>query len=219
MIRWTPEQTAVVEQAMQAKRWGKRMNYPALAAQLGMTVKAVEQKVYHIRRCLGLTEERDSPNHKWDDEKRHQIRQFREAGLSYREIANRFPGTSAKAIEKQYRRIVRGDATAPKWVNARKWNEQEDAALRHAFDSGLAWDAVASAVGRSIDACKARSLLLGMARRPTMAQRAIERIEKIEQVRCKPRALPMPESITASICGDPLPGRSALDLKRQGQTR
>ena len=216
MTKWTPEQIAVVEQAMQAKRDGKRMNYPALAAQLGTTVKAVEQKVYHIRKLAGLVENRDDPNVRWTDETRQQIRQLRETGLTYRQIAGRFPGASQKAIEKQYLRLVRGNqAAAHQWTNPRQWMECEDQTLRRSLDSGLAWHAVARAVGRSVNACKNRGQLIGLTQRRTAAPSAPGRIEQIKQARWDRAASLLPASLTAWICGDPPPGRSALDRKRQ----
>lgn len=115
-------------------------------------------------------------------------------------------------------------------VKWQPWTPEEDtrlwALVRAAQATGgkFDWHAIAAQMpNRNPDACKQHYFLLkrkeeGRPERKPYAER--ERRTRAEIVEA--RQAPIPEtkwprhaSLTAAICGDPLPGRSALDEKRQ----
>lgn len=110
--------------------------------------------------------------------------------------------------------------TKPKVVS-QPWTKAEYTVL---FDSAerLPWDKVAALLpGRTVAACKYQFFKGALGKRPreTVAdlRTARERSEAADTARqARASAVDAPRSLTAAFFGDPLPGRSALDQRRDG---
>lgn len=88
----------------------------------------------------------------------------------------------------------------------KNWTPVEVRALEAAFaDLGTGhWHEIAARVGRLPEACRFKAHAIGLLR------------PVAPQPRFVPPNLRPPASTTARVCGDPLPGRSALDMRRAG---
>jgi hypothetical protein len=219
-MKWTPEQNARLEQIqIEAIRTHKRIDYPSAAAEFETTIKAVEQKLFYLRKCKGLASMRGRDNYRWTAEDIEELRQLRHGGMAYKAIALRFPGATPKACEKQYQKLIRTTGEIP-FKRARdpnagnSWTEDEESAVQQYLAAGLTWAEIAKRLHRSVAACKTR---FSERRRGQRGGPIIltTRREAVETARQQQLTLPQPASITAWVCGDPLPGRSALDQKRQ----
>jgi Myb-like DNA-binding domain len=94
------------------------------------------------------------------------------------------------------------------------------------WGDGEAWMAIAAQFpGRTVSACRHRydEVKRNRAGKPTNRERpkynyknVVRTPEELADRLRPPPDLPPPASLTAFLCGDPLPGRSALDKKMQG---
>lgn len=100
------------------------------------------------------------------------------------------------------------------------WTPQEDARLLALRQQGLTWDTIAAALpGRTVNACTARAYSLsergasgiGKARSSDGVPSQERRSAIARALAARDAAAMAPRTLTAMICGDPLPGRSALD--------
>ena len=106
------------------------------------------------------------------------------------------------------------------------WTAEQESRLCELAGQGLSWAAIGAALDRTADACHRRyyqlrgpcsgsrahyapSLVSSRARQLAAATAAQARLKADEAER----------SLTAILCGDPLPGRSALDQRRPPQRR
>lgn len=112
------------------------------------------------------------------------------------------------------------------------WTTSEHETLLKLCESGIGWPAISSALGRTIPACKFQHARLsrGFAKRidnrPRKTDRAGKPLTHAEikasasaEADRRARANLNPSSITAAIFGDPLPGRSALDMRNSKSTQ
>ncbi len=115
------------------------------------------------------------------------------------------------------------------------WSKQDDAKLvklcehytKHRAKIPMrTWQIIAAEFpGRSVGSVRLRYGALKAAKEgrcyaPSRNERAanpryVRSVERSDTPRQAPQPLPLPTSITAFVCGDPLPGRSALDKKLQ----
>jgi hypothetical protein len=85
-----------------------------------------------------------------------------------------------------------------------RWDDLEVEALSSAVARfGDEWGTIARIVGRTPYACRSKAQQMGFT--PSRPQ---------AEAYQRPISLPPPPTTTARLCGDPLPGRSALDQKR-----
>lgn len=114
----------------------------------------------------------------------------------------------------------------------RHWTPEQDAQLMELRSQGLQYRKISQILGRSIDALDRRHRLLIMsdAARAEMREHKNElrRVNRTHNDRAAPINIPndvwaernarltAPRTVSASILGDPPPGYSALDRKRQG---
>lgn len=100
------------------------------------------------------------------------------------------------------------------------WTPEEDARLLALRQQGLTWDTIAAALpGRTTHGCQSRAYSLsargasGVGReRSNFSVPSQERRSAIARaIAARDAAAQAPRTLTAMICGDPLPGRSALD--------
>jgi hypothetical protein len=118
-------------------------------------------------------------------------------------------------------------------MGVRKWTEQEIAQLRALLDDGRSARQAAEALGRT------KNAVLGLIpREPSLrahynpSKRVVANVVKETRVSrtMKDRAeevrnpiimeeRPDTRSLTGRLAGDPLPGRSALDMRKQQETR
>lgn len=108
------------------------------------------------------------------------------------------------------------------------WTPEEDARLLALRQQGMTWDTIAAALpGRTVHGCQSRAYSLsergasGIGKeRSNFGVPAQERRCAIARALAARDAAAMaPRTLTAMICGDPLPGRSALDQGPRGQRR
>lgn len=99
--------------------------------------------------------------------------------------------------------------------NLRRWTAAENAELLRRCDAGEPFETLAGDLGRSADACKQRYNILKRPVTVIAVGRADPAVTAAEAARLR-RDPPVHQSITAWFCGDPLPGRSALDQMREG---
>lgn len=99
-----------------------------------------------------------------------------------------------------------------------KWSEEDCTRLLALVDAGESWDAIAAAIDRTVWACKVKlSCLRGHKGLPgnqatRVAAPVQQRMAEVARLQRLHDAA-LPRSLTAEFCGDPLPGRSALDEK------
>lgn len=219
-MKWTPEQNARLEQIqIEAIRTHKRIDYPSVAAEFETTIKAVAQKLFYLRKSKSLASHLGYDNYRWTSEKIEKIKQLRNSGMAYKAIALHFPGATPKACAKQYQKLIRTTGEIPPKLtrdpnSGNPWTEDEESQMRQDLAGGLTWIEVAKRLQRSVASCKTRfsSRRRGQRGGPIVLPTRREAVEIARQQQLK---LPQPASITAWVCGDPLPGRSALDQKRQ----
>jgi hypothetical protein len=121
-------------------------------------------------------------------------------------IYERFPGRTPKAVMQRHQRLTRG----AKDSGRRPWTaEQSDEVMRLRDVEHRQFPEIDRLMGRKKGSCaqhyrdrvSRRNRTAGHAAAPKAALRL-------------PPQLPEPATITAWLCGDPLPGRSALDQAR-----
>jgi hypothetical protein len=114
----------------------------------------------------------------------------------------------------------------------RHWTPEQDAQLLELRSQGLQYRKISQILGRSVDALDRRHRLLIMsdAARAEMREHKNElrRVNRMHKERAAPINIPedvwaernaritAPRTVSASLLGDPPPGYSALDRKRQG---
>jgi len=82
-----------------------------------------------------------------------------------------------------------------------KWRPEEELALAAAIARhGDDWNAIGAFVGRTPSGCRYRACTIGLWSPPR------------EWMQTTP-IIPAPRTTTALLCGDPIPGRSALDKR------
>lgn len=86
------------------------------------------------------------------------------------------------------------------------WTEEEWATLRRMRDAGESWAAIDQALGRPAKCSRSK----------WENERAKERTRTDKSARALRPLHAEHQSLIAAFCGDPLPGRSALDRKRAG---
>lgn len=135
--------------------------------------------------------------------------------LSWDAIGERF-GVTRQAAFNRHKKVAGMRGLPPKQGVSTRWTKAEDAELlRPLRRRRIVPDKVAPDFGRSRDACKQRYNIL---KRPVVVtaavrpSRAAESLRLTEAERLRAQAL-VHDSLTAWFCGDPLPGRSALDQK------
>jgi hypothetical protein len=140
--------------------------------------------------------------------------------LSWDAIGERF-GVTGQAAFNRHKKVAGLRGLPPKQGIATRWTNAQDIELLRRGDAGEPFDLVGADLGRSRHACKNRyNILKGKAARPvtvTVAvrpSRGAETSRLNEADRLRVQAL-VHDSLTAWFCGDPLPGRSALDEKMQ----
>ncbi len=135
--------------------------------------------------------------------------------MSWPALGERF-GVTRQAVFGRYKKVVALRELPPKRGQSTRWTKAEDAELLRRCDAGEPFDKVARDFGRSSFACKQHYNIL---KRPAAAitaavrpSRAAESLRLTEAERLRVQSL-VHDSLTAWFCGDPLPGRSALDQK------
>jgi hypothetical protein len=137
--------------------------------------------------------------------------------LSWDAIGDRI-GVTRQAAYNRYRKLAEMRGLPPREGESTRWTKAQDAELLCRGDAGESFDKVGHDLGRSRDACKQRYNVL---KRPIVVtaavrpSRAAESLRLTEAERLRVQSL-VHDSLTAWFCGDPLPGRSALDQKAQG---
>lgn len=144
----------------------------------------------------------------------------RSQGLSWAEVAVEV-GRSAAACKERWK-AVRGADYVPRNP---KWTAEQDATLLRLHAMGATWQEIADATSRTIFAAVGR--LKTIQQRATDAPKvgtsgihsherraAIQRARQAQDEAIRAESY---RSVTAYVCGDPLPGRSALDQRREGR--
>lgn len=140
-------------------------------------------------------------------------------GLEWELIAMRFPRHTKAACQAR-RALLRSKNKDPQRVPQpqRRWSDDDNADLVRRGDAGEPFEKIGESLSRTRWACKVQYHALKRAKveRPVTKQTLREAsLIKAAETRIHVAALP-PRSLTAEFCGDPLPGRSALDRKRAG---
>ncbi len=136
--------------------------------------------------------------------------------MSWPAIGDRFGVTRQSAFHR-YKKLLKLRGLPWKQGVATRWTKAQDAELLRRCDAGETFDQLAPDFGRSHAACKQRynilkrPVVVTVAVPPSRATRSA-RLTEVERLRVQ--AL-VHDSLTAWFCGDPLPGRSALDQKAQ----
>lgn len=91
-------------------------------------------------------------------------------------------------------------------VNRKVWTEEEWTELKRLRADGVAWTEIDKALGRQPKSSRSK----------WENEHAKERVRADRAVAASKPAPAEHHSLTAAFCGDPLPGRSALDRKRAG---
>ena len=144
----------------------------------------------------------------WLAEDDRKLLALRAEGVAWDAIYQRFPGRTPKAVMQRHQRLTRGEA---KESGRLPWTttEQSDEVMRLRDVEHRQFPEIDRIMGRKKgssaqhyrDLVSQRNRAAGKVAAPKAALRA------------RPQ-LPDPASITAWLCGDPLPGRSALDEAR-----
>ena len=150
----------------------------------------------------------------WTAEKTFALLTMKEARKTNRHIGDAL-GFTEGAVAMQYGRLraaMRGDR------KGERWTEEENAALIAAGEKGEDWGEVGPRLQRTGDACKVQFNMLKRGGSRKEARASVQRVARqaatalAKEIR---DAAPQHRSITAEFCGDPLPGRSALDKRGQ----
>jgi hypothetical protein len=159
-----------------------------------------------------------------DDDAR--LEQMHADRVSWPEIANAFPGRSIALCQCALSRIrarralgkVKGRVSPP-------WSEAETATLLARRDAGERFEEIGASTGRTPIACRQRYNVSKRAKGQPQRLRhhaGATKVRLLAAIQPAPKSSDLapsdlaPSSLTAAFCGDPLPGRSALDRKRAG---
>jgi len=129
--------------------------------------------------------------------------------MSWPALGERF-GVTRQAVFGRYKKVVALRGLAPKRGQSTRWTKAEDAELLRRCDADEPFDKIARDFGRS-SFLKRPVAVITAAVRPS---RAAESLRLTEAERLRAQSL-VHDSLTAWFCGDPLPGRSALDQRAQ----
>lgn len=93
-------------------------------------------------------------------------------------------------------------------ITRRPWTEEDWIALQRLHAEGKSWAEIDKALGRPPRTSRSK----------WENERGKERVRADRAAAATKLAPAEHQSLTAAFCGDPLPGRSALDRKRNGAT-
>lgn len=136
----------------------------------------------------------------WTSDEDQRLLALRERGLVWDAICIQFPGRTAAAV-KQRSNLLRRTGGAMTMSGRRPWTTAETAEVARLRDvEQLQWSQIDCIMQRPPGSSGShyRSHVSRGPRAGTVAPRPV---------------LPEPATITAWLCGDPLPGRSALDSR------
>lgn len=128
-------------------------------------------------------------------------------------IGERF-GVTAQAVNMRYKKLAAIRNLSSKRGHSTCWSNAEDAELERRCDAGEPFDVVGHDLGRTRHACKQRYNTLKRPNTTIAAVKTDPREAALAEAQRLRQAPPVHDSVTAWFCGDPLPGRSALDQKR-----
>ena len=94
---------------------------------------------------------------------------------------------------------------------SKAWTEEDHRRLCAMVEDGQSWKEIGIALGRTEQACYTHHRRGHVPRGPKNRRRSLDSAFQARQAIAE---LP-PRSLTAEFFGDPLPGRSALDQRRQ----
>lgn len=150
----------------------------------------------------------------WGESEIALVEQLRKQGMTREKIAQEI-GRSKKALDEKLARMSR-DQRDPKPVGRpTTWSKEElKLALTMRSVEKKKWVDIARALGRSVGAvyCKIDREIHGRKIRSHQASALNMVPAAVEQER-RHRLTLSPLTLTAALCGDPLPGRSALEQR------
>lgn len=157
-----------------------------------------------------------------DDDAR--LEQMHADRVSWPEIATAFPGRSISLCQVALTRIRARRARGQIKGRVAPWSDAETSTLLARRDAGERFEEIGASTGRTAIACRQRYNVSKRAKGQPQRLRRHAGATKVRllasvQPAPKPDLAPSdlaPASLTAAFCGDPLPGRSALDRKRAG---
>jgi hypothetical protein len=159
---------------------------------------------------------------RWTSDELEQLQALRAKGLDFPTIGAEL-GRDPKSCEVQLCKLRRRLGIAK--VQPPPWNDAEDAKLVKAREvDHKSWKEVAEITGRTVLACIARMdhlrALRGIVKRHKHSSKGMVLPVKVDPLAiASSAAYAMAKNrrdLTASVFGDPPPGYSALDRKRQG---